>query len=223
MAGEKLVVFDIDGVLVDSYSGIPVFYEKILPDMFGIDEEYARFLLYMEYIYDQAGMLREEWWPKYLEIDEQILSYLLAKYWEVRIETSKLEPGAGNVLKNLKNKGWIIGSVSYRDDIYGLKLWRIKDLGLYDFFEDIIVVGEDISSRIEGIKILTRKYNPKTIVYVDDKIQNLYRILGKLENIVLVWYKYSWINGLLEKHINSSKIYMVYNMYELEKLLDGIS
>ncbi|ADI31480.1 HAD family hydrolase [Staphylothermus hellenicus] len=223
MVGEKLIIFDIDGVLIDSYSGIPIFYEKILPNMLGIDRDYSRFLLYMEYIYDQAGTLREEWWPKYFSINEETLTYLLARYWEIRTETSELEPGTRSVLKNLKSRGWIIGSVSYRDDIYGLKLWRIKNAGLHDLFEDIIVVGEDAPSRIEGIRILARKYKPKTIVYVDDKIQNLYRILGKLENIVLVWYRYSWINGVLEKHVSSSRIHVIHNMYELEKLLDEIS
>lgn len=224
MEKRKLIVFDVDGVLIDSYSGIPLFYEKLLPSMLNIDNEYSRFLLHMEYIADQAGLLREDWWSRYIPADEATLNELFIKYWEIRIETSRLEPGARHVLEQLRNKGWIVASVSYRDDIYGLKTWRIIESRLYDLFDDIIVVGEDASSRTEGIHILVKKYRPKITVYVDDKIQNLYRMQQRLENTIMVWYvfKNSWIGNLFWELIVPTRIYMVHNLYELVKILDNI-
>lgn len=210
------IVFDIDGVLIDSYRGVPIFYRKELPSLIGVDPDYAEYLLYMEYLGEALGLLREDWWFSEIPgLDSNTYDKLITRYWEIRIEHSRPAPGVPEVLDYLRSMGYSLYSVSYRDDIYGLKRYRIEAMGLANYFEDIIIAGEDVNSRTAGIENIMRDYNLDLLIYVDDKALNLYKIRRELsqnliDKIVLVHHGfhyepfYPWFNpGKLFKTINS--------------------
>ncbi|WP_440059174.1 hypothetical protein ACSU1N_05145 [Thermogladius sp. 4427co] len=191
-----LIALDYDGVLVDSYRGLPVFYLKDLPELTGISREEAEFLLYMEYVGESIGLLRDDWWFRYIQgLDEEKYDVLITRYWERRIEKSIVLPGALDFLREARRKSFILAHVGYRDDIYGLKKWRIEADGLSHYFDEIIIVGEDVSTRYQGLKILIEKYNPGRIIYVDDKAQNLYilrKMLGRKIELYKASFKSIW-------------------------------
>ena len=197
------LVFDVDGVLIDSYRGVEVFYQKDLPKLINIDKCSVEFLLYTEYLGEAIGWLREDWWFKYIPgMNEDLFNKLITRYWERRIEFQKLLPGTKPILEKLRDMGVKLYSVSYRDDIYGLKRYRIDLEGLTSYFKQVIIAGEDVPSRIEGLKQVIREAGGDTVIYVDDKPLNLYRIKTVLGgDLVLIQYKFRpatydfpWIN-----------------------------
>jgi len=196
------VVFDIDGVLINSYNGIEYFYRRVLPQIIDIDQRLIDYLIELEYIGELTGLLREDWWFKYIPgLTEELYDKLITRYWEVRIENSKLEPGVINVLEYLANSGYRVFTVSYRDDIYGLKKYRIELMDLDKFFHEIIIVGEDFHDRVDGLKYLVKKYDLNKTFYIDDKPLNLLMIYIEMkQKPVLIHYRfkhnieYPWIN-----------------------------
>ncbi len=213
-----VIVFDIDGVLIDSYRGVEVFYKQDLPRITGINPTYTGYLLYLEMIGEAIGWLREDWWFKYIPgLDEELYDELITRYWERRIEYQTTTPGAKPILSMLRKAGVKLYSVSYRDDIYGLKKYRIMLEGLDEYFEEIIVAGEDVSSRIEGLRIVVDKEAGEEIVYVDDKPLNLYKMVKVFDDKITCIhygfrygkYDFPWINpGKLFNTINN--LYQLY-------------
>ncbi len=216
------VVFDIDGVLVDSYKGVPVFYTRILPEKLEIPREMG-FLLYLyEMFAEGLGLLRTDWWRKKMPwIRDDELRRLLDVYWETRIKYSRLVPGAKTVLNKLREKGYIVSSVSYMDDIPGLKYRRMKMMGLVELFDNIIIAGENTRSRIEGIEEVVRRHGCDRIFYVDDKPGNLLEIKNRLPWVITVnhryvlEYGYSWM-------IDVGYDYRVNNLFELVPIVDMV-
>ncbi len=214
------VVFDIDGVLVDSYKGVPVFYTRILPEKLGIPREMG-FLLYLyEMFAEGLGLLRIDWWRKKMQwIGDDELRRLLDEYWETRIKYSRLVPGAKNVLNKLREKGYIVSSVSYMDDIPGLKYRRMEMMGLVELFDDIVIAGENTGSRIEGIEEVVRRHGCDRVFYIDDKPGNLLEIKNRLPWIITVNHRYVLKHGY-SWMINVGYDYRVNNLFELVNIVD---
>ncbi|RLG80147.1 MAG: haloacid dehalogenase [Thermoprotei archaeon] len=216
------VVFDVDGVLLDSYRGIEEFYEVYLPRIAGVNHALSSYLVYMEYLGEAIGLLRDQWWFDAVPgLTEELYDALITKYWEVRISNTTLEPGVPEVLERMRGKGYLLFSVSYRDEIYGLKRYRLEAAGLKNLFDEVVVVGEDgVSNRCEGIKYLQAKHSLDRVVYVDDKPLNLYRIsIAAGDSIVLVHYRFKHLVEFPWK--NPGRLFKeVHSLYELESLLD---
>lgn len=222
MTRNTAVIFDIDGVLIDSYRGIPVFYRRVLPKLINVPEYEIDRLIHLEMFADAVSLLREDWWSK-IDYIKPIYDELLSKYWETRIDHSMLEPCAHHVLKVLHSNGYILGSVSYRDDIIGLKKHRISIFGLSHYFgKDVLVVGEDVESRYEGIMTLIEKHGIEKAYYIDDKPLSLLNIRRKKPNeLILVRYVfkrndipiYPWEHSYCGDHC-------IYNLCELLKILE---
>lgn len=216
------VVFDIDGVLIDSYKGVPVFYTRILPEKFGIPREMG-FLLYLyEMFAEGLGLLRIDWWRKKIPwIKDDEMRRLLDEYWKARINYSTLIPGAKTVLNRLRGKGYVVSSVSYMDDIPGLKYRRMEIMGLVELFDDIVIVGENAGSRVEGIEEVARKRSCSRVFYVDDKPGNLLEIKNRLPWVITVNHRfvvehgYSWM-------IDVDCDYRVNNLFELVNIVDTV-
>jgi len=180
-SGIIILALDYDGVLVDSYRGVADFYRRDLRELMGVSKEEADFLLYLEYLSEGIGLMREDWWFKFIPgLTEERFDELISRYWERRIEKTMVLPGVVEALKLARNKNMLIAHVGYRDDIYGLKRERLEYDGLAGFFDEIIVVGEDAPTRHDAIRLLIEKYRPTRIVYVDDKAQNLYVMSKRL-------------------------------------------
>jgi len=177
------VAFDYDGVLVDSYRGISVFYTTDLPALAGVSIDYARQLMYVEYLSEGIGLLRESIWPRYIPgYSRELFDELITRYWERRIEYSVILPGVTYALKKLRKEGIDIYHVGYMDDIYGLKEYRIEADGLAGFFKGIYIVGENTSSRASALKEILEQYD--IVVYIDDKPVNLMVIEHELRDFI---------------------------------------
>jgi len=207
------IVFDYDGVLVDSYSGVEAFYRIDLRRILNIDEALVDYLLYLEYLGEAIGWLREDWWPIHIpNLTEDLYDVLITRYWERRIENQKPLPGVKPLLEKMKRMGFKLHSVSYRDDIYGLKRYRIELEEFTQILDKVIIAGEDVKDRAEGLRAVLEEAGGEPVVYVDDKPLNLYKLwLVFGDQITLVHhaftgkhYNYPWINpGKLFKTINN--------------------
>ncbi|ADV65197.1 HAD family hydrolase [Desulfurococcus mucosus] len=210
------VALDYDGVLVDSYRGIPVFYIMDLPVLTGAASDYARQLLYLEYLAEGIGLLREELWPRYIPgFSLSLYDELITRYWERRMEYSHPLPGVRHALKLLMENDVDLYHVGHRDDIYGLKEHRVEVDGFSEYFKTLYIVEENTRSRLSALLEILEDYD--AVVYVDDKPVNLAVIdqgLGEYRNRVTLvrntfrseydapWMdpvgKYRAVNNLLE-------------------------
>jgi len=223
---QTIIALDYDGVLVDSYNGLEKFYLEDFPAMTGHDTAFGRHLLYMEYLAEGCGLLRIDWWPSIMDAQDDLLLNLLLKYWERRIENSAILPGVFTALKMFRKRNYRVIHVGFMDDIPGLKRWRLDADGLAPYFDEIIIVGEDFSSRHEALRYLEEKYGDSLIIYVDDKPVNLFKISAKIGDdprILLVRkeFKKQWSFPWDDPAGNYPTIR---NLLELEKILrDAVS
>ncbi len=209
MNQEIVLVFDFDGVLVDSYNSIRDFYTRILRRYVNISSWEGELLYHYEILADKIGLLREDWWFELIPgITNELYDELITRYWEHRINTTTSIPGAHEVLKELGEKN-ILLSVSFRDDIYGLKKFRIKYHGFAKYFQDIIVIGEDFRTRADAFNYLRNKYGYKQYVYIDDKIINLWKLSKRCPWIKLVHFSQG------EEEISVEGVVRINNLFEL--------
>ncbi len=218
-----LVVFDIDGVLIDSYKGIPIFYREVLPDIKGFNEVDGEVLYRYELYAEGLGFLRIDWWPRVMPwLTREKLLELLEKYWEVRHGYSRLMPGTHWLLEKLNSEGFIVSSVSYKDDLPGYKVKRIRDFGLDNYLRDILIVDKDAPTRLAGILSLMNKYSVNTAYYIDDKPGALWKIKRADKRIVTILYRFPYEEEFPWSGINAGD-YVVYSLPELYNLLESIT
>ncbi|MCD6196571.1 MAG: HAD family hydrolase [Staphylothermus sp.] len=209
MNQEAILVFDFDGVLVDSYSSIRDFYTRILREYIDISPWEGELLYHYEILADKIGLLRENWWFELIpRITNELYDELITRYWEHRISTTSIMPGAHKVLRELGEKNVLV-SVSFRDDIYGLKKFRIEHHGFAKYFQDIIIIGEDFRTRAEAFNYIRNKYGDKQYVYIDDKIVNLWKLSRHCPWVRLIHFYQG------EDEINVEGIFRINSLFEL--------
>lgn len=205
----------MDGVLIDSYRGIKIFYTKTLPSLKGFDRVDGEVLYWYEMYSEGLGVLRSEWWPRRLTwLSRRELEELMEKYWEVRIKYSRPIPGAKYVLRRLRSMGVFLGSVSYRDDIPGLKIERMKMFDLDKYFDDILIVGDHVKTRSEGLRVLRDKHMLGKVYYVDDKPGNLWRIKRVEPWVLTINYRFQY-KPSYPWDIPYTGDYMIYSLPEI--------
>ncbi|MFZ8855631.1 MAG: HAD hydrolase-like protein [Candidatus Nanopusillus sp.] len=206
-----IISLDYDGTLIDSYTIIPLIYEKIREEL-SLYEGFAEAMLAVEDLGDYFGIFERGKWIRFLIKDnpDEIIEY----YWKIRTENQIILPGSIEFLEKYKNKDLYL--VTSKDDTKDIKIKRIKKTNLDKYFKDILIYGtEEFKTLIDVFEYL--KDIDDDIVYIDDKNTNLYQIKNKL-NIKLfkrIYYppyplKLAWYYPKID-------VPKIINIFEIEK------
>jgi len=204
----RVIIFDFDGVLIESYSCFPNIYKHIAKKV-GIKKEQTIFFIkeamYLEDLYDGKKIYdRGTWWPKFFKkwgvsITEIELDKLHDFLWNERINQSN--PIDAKLLRKLHRHGFKLCMLCGNDGKEGLKQKRIKRSKLDKLVDKIYVVGDNVKDRIEGIKKICNdlKVETKQLVVVDDKPSPINAIKEVFPEICAVkidykdqWFKAAW-------------------------------
>ncbi|AEA48101.1 HAD family hydrolase [Archaeoglobus veneficus] len=193
----KVIVFDFDGVLVDSYSCLGPVYAYIA-ERIGLKgsarDEFVKKAIKYEDEQDALGNYdRKKWWPNLFKefnilINEQKLDELLQIFWEKRAEESGIVKDCEKILRYLKEIDIKLAIMAGDDGRKSLKRRRIEKSGLSKFFDKILIVGEDVKNRIEGIELIKKEYELSEgdkILLVDDKPSPINEV-ANLKDVVTV-------------------------------------
>lgn len=155
------VVFDFDGTLEDSYTyrnlahievaniladygeehGEKINRKAMVAIVADIEREMTKKQMYDRKVWFFEAAKRYGKTP--LKIADRVLSDAVLAYWNTIIKHSSPYPGTVDLLASLKKKGFHLGIVSDTDGIVGMKNQRLRLSGLFDFFDAIVVSGED--------------------------------------------------------------------------------
>jgi FMN phosphatase YigB (HAD superfamily) len=208
-----IISLDYDGTLVDSYSIIPLIYEKIREEL-NLYEGFTEAMLAVEDLGDYFGIFERGKWIRFLIKDnpDEIIEY----YWKIRTENQMILPGTIEFLEKYKNNNLYL--VTSKDDTKDIKIKRIKKTNLDKYFKDILLYGtEEFKTIIDVFEYLIDI--DKDIIYIDDKNTNLYQIKNKL-NIKLfkrIYYppyplKLAWYYPKID-------VPKIINIFEIEKYI----
>ena len=208
-----IISLDYDGTLVDSYTVIPLIYEKIREEL-NLYEGFTEAMLAVEDLGDYFGIFERGKWIRFLIKDspDEIIEY----YWKIRTENQIILPGTVEFLEKYKNKDLYL--VTSKDDTKDIKIKRIKKTNLDKYFKDILIYGtEEFKTIIDVFEYLIDI--DKDIIYIDDKNTNLYQIKNKL-NIKLfkrIYYppyplKLAWYYPEID-------VPKIINIFEIEKYI----
>jgi FMN phosphatase YigB (HAD superfamily) len=208
-----IISLDYDGTLVDSYTVIPLIYEKIREEL-NLYEGFTEAMLSVEDLGDYFGIFERGKWIRFLIKDspDEIIEY----YWKIRTENQIILPGTIEFLEKYKNKDLYL--VTSKDDTKDIKIKRIKKTNLEKYFKDILIYGtEEFKTIIDVFEYLIDI--DKDIIYIDDKNTNLYQIKNKL-NIKLfkrIYYppyplKLAWYYPEID-------VPKIINIFEIEKYI----
>ncbi|MCG2883184.1 MAG: HAD hydrolase-like protein [Candidatus Nanopusillus sp.] len=209
-----IISLDYDGTLVDSYSIIPLIYEKIREEL-NLYEGFTEAMLAVEDLGDYFGIFERGKWIRFLIKDnpDEIIEY----YWKIRTENQMILPGTIEFLEKYKNNDLYL--VTSKDDTKDIKIKRIKKTNLDKYFKDILLYGtEEFKTIIDVFEYLIDI--DKDIIYIDDKNTNLYQIKNKL-NIKLfkrIYYppyplKLAWYYPEID-------VPKIINIFEIEKYIE---
>jgi FMN phosphatase YigB (HAD superfamily) len=208
-----IISLDYDGTLVDSYTVIPLIYEKIREEL-NLYEGFTEAMLAVEDLGDYFGIFERGKWIRFLIKDnpDEIIEY----YWKMRSENQIILPGTIEFLEKYKNRDLYL--VTSTDDTKDIKIKRIKKTNLDKYFKDILVYGtEEFKTIIDVFEYLIDI--DRDIIYIDDKNTNLYQIKNKL-NIKLfkrIYYppyplKLAWYYPEID-------VPKIINIFEIEKYI----
>jgi len=130
-----IISLDYDGTLVDSYSIIPLIYEKIREEL-NLYEGFTEAMLAVEDLGDYFGIFERGKWIRFLIKDnpDEIIEY----YWKIRTENQMILPGTIEFLEKYKNNDLYL--VTSKDDTKDIKIKRIKKTNLDKYFKDILII-----------------------------------------------------------------------------------
>lgn len=160
LEGIKAVIFDLDETLIDAHKGLKNSHEAVaeklceyLPCKEGGLKKKS-ILKNLKEVDDQMNFERkydrDSWWPKFIvklgfdtELDRAQIEELTRVYWKNYAEAAVPYPDAGPILRYLQEKGYQLGLITDFDGPKISKRDRIYPLDIADFFEAIVVGGED--------------------------------------------------------------------------------
>lgn len=165
MQAKKLIIFDLDGTLVDAYKAITASFNYTMRS-FGARQRSGQLIRRLVGWGDEM-LLRPF-------IEETLLKKALAIYRRhhaiTLLSCSRLLPGAQRLLKYLKGKGYKIAVASNRPTKFSRII--IRRLGLGNYFDYVLCADKLRRGKPhpEILKIILRRFSvkPKEALYVGD-------------------------------------------------------
>ena len=174
----KVLAFDFDGTLVDSFTCITKILDTLMPK-YGLTVEEIKNLkqseLYREIIFHPPSVKPENWCKRYLRLKNDEIRRLAEEFMEMRASMTIEFEDARVTLQTLMNRGYHLVMVTGDDGIPGLKRKRIERSNLGVYFKNIKISGEDCRSKAECLDQLKESLNvePHEIMLIDDSPTNL--------------------------------------------------
>jgi len=188
----KLVAFDFDGVLVDSYSELPKIYKEIhqMEPLLKDIPLFEELMLAIEDIMDYLGI----WDPFFafhniIGLPEEKARELASFYWDSRIKRTKIDEDVRDVILELQRKNIETVILSGTDISPGMKLKRIEESGLDVYFDNIYIHGKKgLGDLRHTLELIIEEHFDYEIFYVDDKTANINK-LTDLSDVKLILKK----------------------------------
>jgi phosphoglycolate phosphatase len=177
LEGIELVVFDLDGVLIDSKEGVWYAFQKGLSDM-GIKvtrKELDENILGRGIRRDIAGMIPEkDREMKRALIDEAVEKIEEAKISDKAMSLIKGFPEARGVLETLRDRGYLMALVSnsHRMSVEA----AIYSFKLDGFWDKIIAKDDGFEAKQDALKFLMRHFQvtKKQTIYIGDMVLDIH-------------------------------------------------
>ncbi len=147
--------------------------------------KFSRFMIEAEDFNDyQECYPPRRWWSDALKAitiasDDELIENLSNYYWERRMSLSFLIGSCHEIIQRLHEEEVITVILCGTDGIQGMKRQRIKRAGLHQLVSEMLIVGENITSKREGFQLLLQKHDvePSDVFFVDDKPRYLNQAL----------------------------------------------
>jgi len=229
----RAVLFDFDDTLIDTTKVVEtalnrvayMLYKylserKIHIDLSILERDVREISVEMNFkrIYD-----RNIWWMEVLKrnninivFEKDFLDKLTKTFWYILCDAKPYKDTIP-ILNYLKDKGYLIGLITDTDHYPGMKKYRIEKSGLKDYFDAIIIAGEDI----EEIKPSPKPFekilqilgvNREDAIMVGDKpftdIEGAKR--AGLKTVLIVRRKWNY---------NIKPDYVIYKLIDLKTIL----
>jgi len=187
----KAVLFDFDNTLVDSASVHPLAQRRVaelitayLNGSVGFEKVFTT-VRWCEFVVELQGVYdRDRIWEHVLHelgyggsAEPKVLRSWTQAYWEEYCK-GKPYPETVTVLEKLHGR-YGLGLVTNTDGLAGMKTLRLKASGLENFFEAVVVAGEDVAEKkpspvpfLHAAKLLNVKPN-ECLMIGDDPVNDV--------------------------------------------------
>ena len=198
MSPIEAISFDYDGTLANTISAMKEATKMIIKNISSVtgisyNELHKQFTLISEHFSRKGNYNRHLWIKETLKHfninmkDHEIVK-LVREYWGFVAKNTRLYDEAMEVLVQLKRKGYMVAILTNTDGSYGIKRRRILKVFPKNFFDAIIVAGDDTEEpkpHVEAFYMLAKTLNvePEKIMHVGDDY--LTDIVGGLKAGVL--------------------------------------
>ncbi|WP_148882588.1 HAD family hydrolase [Thermococcus aciditolerans] len=208
-----IIAFDFDGTLADTYSCIEEAFQRALERRYRWlpgKALWAKLLTKIELQFERPtfGKHKKKSRPPFF-----LRTNFFEAWFEERAELTKPIDDSIELLRKLREDGHVVLSFSAEDFIDGMKVRRLRRMGIYDLFDDVIVFGHDMTID-EAFRLVREKYGDDVFIWVDDKP---WRFVGHGdENTEYVWYYFPFTARFVEK--NPEKLALIPHLHVIRDL-----
>ncbi|MCD8121639.1 MAG: HAD hydrolase-like protein [Clostridiales bacterium] len=213
---EKCILFDLDGTLTESGEGIIKSVQYALEKMGKPETDTAKLRVFIgppliEQFMEYSGMSRNE--------AEKALLYYRERYEAIGIFENRPYPGIEDMLKILKEKGYILSVASSKPEFYVIKI--LEHFHIRNYFDEVVGATMD-EKRTDKAAVIAEAWNRlklsqnrKSVFMVGDKEHD---IIGARKNrvpCIAVSYGY----GTMQELLQEKPFRMVHSVHELQEVL----
>ncbi len=213
---EKCILFDLDGTLTESGEGIIKSVQYALEKMGKPETDTAKLRVFIgppliEQFMEYSGMSRNE--------AEKALLYYRERYEAIGIFENRPYPGIEDMLKILKEKGYILSVASSKPEFYVIKI--LEHFHIRNYFDEVVGATMD-EKRTDKAAVIAEAWNRlklsqnrKSVFMVGDKEHD---IIGARKNrvpCIAVSYGY----GTMQELLQEKPFRIVHSVHELQKVL----